>query len=910
MTSNGGILHQGIPQKPRINLNCSQCGVLLDTVESLNVHNMHYHSDHINRWPPPNGPNNKSSSSTASNSPTDSENNNQPKHNIHNIQNSSKSVSPLNNTVSAAADSSDNQPSTTQPPSTVGQDARLVYGGYGVSNASSPFQHQQPNAEPHFQPYIQPYDQYYHFHNLEYGMPPPPFLNSQPTSQQEYKPVPSNRYHPYINHTLNPAHPNSISSVSPRNVSSSSPNHNNSVMQSASSPSNQLIPTNQPTPSPSPNQCDKCGHICETASQLGEHYATAHATSRHNESNRNAGSNEDGEIASFPYNHYIKEEQPCDILDLDSQKMVYSPNDEHSQHGPLPPMHSLHHLQRPLLWSHEHHGLPYPQDIKPVLFPTSSAPKQEFVANIKQEYIHHQPQIGHQQQQDVKPFNSDVSGGQVTSSPSEFPSTTTPQENGAQFRTSFEAATSSLPTNAPTGKSSSWKSNEARRPKTYNCTACNKWFTSSGHLKRHYNTTLHKNAVKSSGQPDPATMPISIHHHPARDQNKNNHHHRGSPAHQAAPPPTPSEQSGSPEYNSQYTPPLGFQQTQGFQQYGTSLAIHSTTGNSPNGQAGPSVLASQPRGLLILLNNTGTQQVLPQEEQQQTFMPLTTQSHIINSPDPYNITNRITINTNITTTELSPDIQGQEQLHQNYLTITGSNSLDDSQGMISPQSSDYGSMLQMVNDQSMSSYHTSTPRQTTIRRLMGGVAAYQGDVSRRFSPDIPDSYHKMCRQDPMIPQSGATQPRSPMEIPPPIESPNAETVDTTTTTTPVHRCNPCVKVFNKACYLTQHNKTFHSGEKPYKCQKCGKRFPCGQSHEEHIAKHGAVKPFKCDQCIKSFNHKTDLRRHMCLHTGSKPYSCSICSKGFIRKDHMMKHTETHSRRRSAILAKKHGICFK
>ncbi len=907
MATNGGTLHLGVPQPQRINLNCTQCGIILDTVESLNVHNMHYHSDHINRWGThqPSAPNNKSTSSTASNSPTDSENNNQPKHNIHNIQNSSKSVSPLNNTVSAAADSSDNQPSTTQPPSTIGQEPRLIYGGYGMSNASATFQHQQSTAEPHFQPYIQPYEQYYHFHNLEYGMPPPPFLNSQPPSQQEYKPVPSNRYHPYINHTLNPTHPNSInSSVSPRNVSSSSPTHNNSVMQSTtSSPSNQLIPTSQPTPSPSPNQCDKCGHICETASQLGEHYATAHGSSGHNESNRNSGSNENGEISSFPYNHYIKEEQPCDILDLDSQKMVYSPNDEHSQQGPLPPMHSLHHLQRPLLWSHEHHGLPYAQDIKPVLFPSTLPPKQEFTSNvIKQEYIHHQPQIGHQQ--DVKPFNSDVSGGQVTSSPSEFPSTTTPQENGAQFRTSFEAATSSLPTNAPTGKSSSWKSNEARRPKTYNCTACNKWFTSSGHLKRHYNTTLHKNAVKSSGQPDPATMPISIHHHPARDQNKNNHHHRGSPAHQAPQPPPPSEQSGSPEYNSQYTPPLGFQQTQGFQQYGTPLAIHSTTGSSPNGQAGPSVLASQPRGLLILLNNTGTQQVLPQEEQQQTFMQLTTPSHTINSPDPYNTTNRIIINTNITTTALSPDIQDQEQLHQNYLTITG-NSLDDSHEMISPNSSDYSSMLEMVNDQSITSYNTSVPRQSAIRRLMGGVAVYQGDVSRRYSPDIPDSYHKMCRQDPMIPQSGATQPQSPMEIASPVAS------STTTETKPVHRCGPCNKVFNKACYLTQHNKTFHSGEKPYKCQKCGKRFPCGQSHEEHIAKHGAKKPFKCDydKCDKSFNHKTDLRRHMCLHTGSKPYTCTICNKGFIRKDHMVKHTETHDRK-SANQAKKRGIFIK
>lgn len=923
MATNGGTLHQGLPPtSSRINLNCAQCGVMLDTVESLNVHNMHYHSDHINRWGPPGnggGAGHKSTASTASNSPTDSENNNhQPKHNIHNIHASSKSGgSPLNNTVSAAADSSDNQPTTTQPPSTAGQEPRLIYGGYGMSNAPTTFgQHQQTAAEqPHFQPYMSQYDQYYHFHNLEYGMPPPPFLNSQPPSQQEYKPVPSNRYHPYINHTLNPTHPNAINSaVSPRNVSSSSPTHNANVMQQSTtaSPSNQLIPTSQPTPSPSPNQCDKCGQICETASQLGEHYATAHNAGGHNEPNRNSGANENGELPAFPYNHYIKEEQPCDILDLDSQKMVYSPNDEHSQQGPLPPMHSLHHLQRPLLWSHDHHGLPYPQDMKPVLFPPSLPPKQEFSPNvIKQEYIHHQPQLGHPQ--DVKQFNSDVvSGGQVTSSPSEFPSTTTPQENGAQsqFRTSFEAATSSLPTNAATGKSSSWKSNEARRPKTYNCTACNKWFTSSGHLKRHYNTTLHKNAVKSSGQPDPATMPISIHHHPARDATKNNHHHRGSPAQAQQPPQPPSaEQSGSPEYNSQYTPPLGFQQPQGFQQYGsTPLAIHSTTGSSPNGQAGPSVLASQPRGLLILLNNTGTQQVLPEEEQQQIFMPQITQSHITNSPDPYSITNRTTINTNTITTELSPDIQDQEQLHQNYLTITGNGLDDTSNEMITLHQVDYGTMMPTENDdQSHVSYQSAVPRD--VRRYLGGDPEVQS--ARRFSPDIAESYRKFCRPDPMSPKAGAIQPQSPLaETLSPIttcSSTESETPPVEVTT--VHRCGPCDKVFNKACYLTQHNKTFHSGEKPYKCHKCGKRFPCGQSHEEHIAKHGAEKPFKCDQCVKSFNHKTDLRRHMCLHTGSKPYSCMICNKGFIRKDHMMKHTETHTRK-SAMLAKKHGIFMK
>ena len=40
---------------------------------------------------------------------------------------------------------------------------------------------------------------------------------------------------------------------------------------------------------------------------------------------------------------------------------------------------------------------------------------------------------------------------------------------------------------------------DAKRPKSYQCEACDKWFTSSGHLKRHFNTNMHKNAMKQKG---------------------------------------------------------------------------------------------------------------------------------------------------------------------------------------------------------------------------------------------------------------------------------------------------------------------------------------------------------------------------------------------------------------------------
>jgi uncharacterized Zn-finger protein len=121
-------------------------------------------------------------------------------------------------------------------------------------------------------------------------------------------------------------------------------------------------------------------------------------------------------------------------------------------------------------------------------------------------------------------------------------------------------------------------------------------------------------------------------------------------------------------------------------------------------------------------------------------------------------------------------------------------------------------------------------------------------------------------------------------------------VNSGTTLTTVHKCLDCNKVFNNACYLTQHNKSLHSGDKPFKCMICGKRFTRYLCYQEHLSKHAGEKMFKCEICPKQFNHNTDLRRHMYVHSGDKPFACESCGKRFIRRDHMLKHHATHQRK--------------
>ncbi|XP_068453484.1 telomere zinc finger-associated protein [Clinocottus analis] len=106
------------------------------------------------------------------------------------------------------------------------------------------------------------------------------------------------------------------------------------------------------------------------------------------------------------------------------------------------------------------------------------------------------------------------------------------------------------------------------------------------------------------------------------------------------------------------------------------------------------------------------------------------------------------------------------------------------------------------------------------------------------------------------------------------------------------QCPICEKSFKSKYYLKVHNRR-HTGERPFGCLKCGKRY----FRKENLLLHeirdcAKVQTYTCVTCSSTFNGKEELRLHVVTHTGDMPHKCSTCPEQFMHKKnltiHMMK----------------------
>lgn len=105
----------------------------------------------------------------------------------------------------------------------------------------------------------------------------------------------------------------------------------------------------------------------------------------------------------------------------------------------------------------------------------------------------------------------------------------------------------------------------------------------------------------------------------------------------------------------------------------------------------------------------------------------------------------------------------------------------------------------------------------------------------------------------------------------------------------------CPRTFSSRFKLVRHI-LIHSGERPFQCSSCGRRFHRKDHLKNHLQVHNPNKILHaCELCQKTYSSLLSYRKHIALHAAeSGDLVCKLCGKMLQDREGIMHHLKVHT----------------